>query len=181
MGFWDALSPSDWFQFAGVVVAALAGVGVAVWGQASAHRAEQRERLNSALAEVIAALGRHAVALDAWAAPAEVPVSGSLGMRFSRPGRSEEIGGPLDAGLLTSVEAARLVARRREDRRCVQVLSEATAQLKQGSVAWQIQQIVSIAAEIRKWRTGDTSPSKFRDALRAHGEQQQRLPEGHER
>ncbi|MFE5671694.1 hypothetical protein ACFQ58_08795 [Agromyces sp. NPDC056523] len=160
--FADALTASDWFAFLGVLVAAILGVLVAVWGQWVARRAANVERFDAALAGVIVALGKRATELDEWASPAEVAVVGSLGMRATRDARFGDAGGPVDIELQTAVEAAWLVAPGRKDRECMDALSAAVYNFKEGTVQWQIDSLARLAADIRAWRTGTLSPNHFR-------------------
>lgn len=157
----DALTASDWFAFLGVIVAALLGVLVAIWGQWVARRAASVERFDAALAAVIVALGRRATELDEWASPAEVPVVGSLGMRAARGARHGETGGPVDVELQTTVEAAWLVAPGRREGQCMELLSEAVFNFKKGTVQWQIDSLARLAADIRAWRTGTMTLKHF--------------------
>lgn len=161
----DVLTVSDWLAFFGVIVAAVLGVGVAVWGQWAARRAAYRDRVDGALAAVIVALGRRSIELDEWASPAEVPVAGSLGMRATRGARHSETGGPLDAELQTTVEAAWLAARKRPDRECIEALANAVFEFKVATVSWQISRLGMLAADVRRWRTGEASAERFRHSM----------------
>ncbi|MGW4929143.1 hypothetical protein ACWEOH_08325 [Agromyces sp. NPDC004153] len=157
----DVLTASDWFAFLGVLVAAVLGVLVAIWGQWVARRAANVERFDAALASVIGALGRRTTELDGWASPADVPVVGSLGMRATRGARYGDAGGPVDVELQTTVEAAWLVAPTRSDRECMEALSAAVFNFKEGTVQWQIHSLARLAADVRAWRTGTMPPKHF--------------------
>lgn len=159
---WTTLTASDWFQFLGVVVAAVVGVLVAVWGQAAARKAAYVDRLDSALAVVIVALGKRALDVDAWAAPAEVPIAGSLGQRYTRPDRGEGLGGPLNAEVHMAVEAAWLLATKRKDRVCLEALAVGTNGLTGASARWQIANVGQVVASLRGWRTGGLTERQFR-------------------
>lgn len=166
----DILTASDWLAFAGVVLAAVLGVGVAVWGQWRARVAARKDALDKALVSVILALGRRAVDLEEWAAPAPEPVVGSMGAVYVRPDRRDEAGGPPDALLHTAVEAAWLLAPGKSDRRCVEALADATFHLKAARVAWQVARAGQIAASIRSWRTATITDTKFRSDMKDHAD-----------
>lgn len=152
----------------GVVLAALAGVVVAVVAQATARRAAERDSLDSALAAVLLALGERAVELEAWAAPAPEWVVGSHGLTYVRPSRGGQSGGPTDARLQTAVEAAWLIARTKDDRSCLESLAEATYYLKVASVNWQVARLGQVAAAVRNWRTGMFDGEWFRAEMLVH-------------
>jgi hypothetical protein len=162
-----ALTASDWFQFLGVIVAAVVGVLVAVWGQRVARRSAYIDRVDTALAAVIITFGRRATELDAWASPAEVPVAGSLGMRATRGARTDARGGPIDVELQTAIEAAWLVARTRRDRTCLEALARAVDGFKSATVHWQIEHLGELAASIRRWRTRVNNAMQFRNEMQA--------------
>lgn len=165
-----ALTASDWFAFLGVIVAAVLGVGVAVWGQWKARKAAERDSLDAALASVILALGERAVELEAWAAPAPEWVVGSQGLTYVRPPRGGSPGGPTDARLQTAVEVAWLLARTQKERACLEALAGATFYLKLASVRWQVARLGRVAAAVRKWRTGFFDDERFRADMLAHKE-----------
>lgn len=166
----NVLTASDWLAFVGVIVAAVLGVGVAIWGQWRARVAAKNDALDKALVSVILALGQRAIDLEEWAAPAPVPLVGSMGGVYVRPGQGDEAGGPPDALLQTAVEAAWLIAPTTRERKCVEALADATFHLKAAPVRWQVARAGQIAASIRSWRTATFADAEFRRNMASHVE-----------
>lgn len=165
-----ALTASDWFAFFGVIVAAVLGVVVAVWGQWRARVAAERDSLNAALASVILALGDRALELQSWVESPKQEAGMSLRVAYFRNDRRESVGGPIDARLQTVVEAAWLLAKKRRDLRCIAALADAVYHLKAAPVGWQIARIGQVAASVRAWRTGSVKARQFETAMQAHRE-----------
>lgn len=117
------------------------------------------ERFDSALADVMAALQRRHVDLIGWARVANMIPTGNLSeKRLIPPG--EQLGGPSDADLQTSVDIAAMRATIGTER-AVDALLSCTFALKQGRVDWQKKVAGEVAGLIRKWRTQEISEADF--------------------
>ena len=150
------------------VLGATAAAVVGVLGLLLVLRCESaeryRERVDRAFAEVVTALGRRALELDAWTS-ANPSLNDTIGQQIAvselRESRRRSPGGPLDADLQTAAEVACLTARGRKDRPSAHALAEATFALKRALPSWQIQRAGRIAHDIRRWRSGEISSTTF--------------------
>lgn len=140
----------------GTLCAALIGVG----GLAIVLVVERHERssarLGEALARVIESLGERAMDLDAWLATERVVARDMRGAprSLALPPR-DAVGGPLDARLQVSIDAAWMLARKNSDRVAMKALGDATYNMKFALISWQIPHLGQVAGLIRKWRTGE--------------------------
>lgn len=185
------LTPGDWAARVGTIVAALIGVvGLTIVLVVEA-RGRYRARVDDMLAVVISALAGRARDLREWTedvvpsvrfTPDKFTASRQAAMdNWQREHRKSAPGGPLDADLQAAVEAAWLTGRRRRDRRCLAALADATFSLKRAVNPWQIDRTGRIAADIRRWRSGEVSGREFvrrmhtfRDEAVASGEAYER-------
>ncbi|MCT1476510.1 hypothetical protein [Microbacterium sp. p3-SID336] len=177
---WDSWTAGDWAGILGTIIAAFVGVGGLLIVLGVERSGRYVERVDASLAEVIAALGRRAAELDVYTSELfslndshyqQVMVSQRRDARRASPG------GPLDADLQAAAEVACLAATRRRDRAPVEALAAATFDLKQAVTLWQMERAGRIAADVRRWRTGELDSPAFivrmqehRDGARASGE-----------
>jgi hypothetical protein len=172
------LAPKDWAAIDGTIVAALIGVA-GVW--ASIHvaaRSRYRSRIEETLAGVIGALGDRASVLDRWAAQIEVSL-GPHGTKYNMRNQVP-IGAPIDAALQSTVEVAWLSARKRRDLKGMRALGDAIYKLKFAVAAMQIVECGRIAADIRRWRSGEMSLRAFTERMRSLQERAVRSAEKYE-
>lgn len=177
---WDSWSAGDWAGVAGTIVAAFVGVGGLLIVLGVERSGRYVERVDAALAEVIAALGRRATELDRYTSEMfslndSIHQQAMVSQR--RDARRRSSGGPLDADLQAAAEVACLAATRRRDRAPVEALAAATFDLKQAVTLWQMEHAGRIAADVRRWRTRELDAPAFiarmqehRDGARASGE-----------
>lgn len=168
---WDSWSAGDWAGVGGTIVAAFVGVGGLLIVLGVERSGRYIERVDAALSEVIAALGRRATELDAYTSEMfslndSVHQQAMVSQR--RDARRSSPGGPLDADLQAAAEVACLTATRRGDRAPVEALAAATYDLKQAASHWQMERAGRIAADVRRWRTGELNSRVFITRMQEH-------------
>lgn len=156
-----SLNPSDWLQFAGVILAAVVGVSVALGGHAWVRSAERSDGLDRAIVDLFASLSAYAQAAEAWAAPAEVTVSGSMGDRYSRGSLENEVGGPSAVPMLLAVESAILSARSARERNSMLALKAVLSTTQSRTIKNQLPFLEEVVENVRLWRTRELSDAAF--------------------
>jgi hypothetical protein len=156
----DTITIRDWASIAGTIVAALIGVIGLVVTLVWQSRERERATFESALADVMRGLSARHIDLDAWLLET-VDVGMRIPMRVHTP---EAAGGPSDAPMQALVDAAYMLAPK-ADRPAMQALADTTFHLKRARISFQQLQLGRLIADIRLWRTGAVSRSKFIAAM----------------
>jgi hypothetical protein len=156
----EALRSPDWLGTGLSLLATLVAAGIALGGLLWVFRHERRERaderFDTAVAELMRAIGDGAEAQAAW-----------LDIKVAASGVTPELirntvyGGPLHTGVNTAADIAWMQARTPDRLAAMKAVADATYSMGLALTIWSITKSGELVADIRKWRTGELTQSAF--------------------